>query len=106
MVPLPRRSLLIIAGKSRYTWLHAIDRKDIIGRRLSLTMRELSDEFLPPPVLSRPFLTVPSDDDKEKGSKEMTDSQSLGLELIKLASSFNGVCVAITSGELQRPQNL
>uniref|UniRef100_A0A5K3FRG9 Fe2OG dioxygenase domain-containing protein n=1 Tax=Mesocestoides corti TaxID=53468 RepID=A0A5K3FRG9_MESCO len=45
-VSLPRRSLLIIADKARFTWLHAINRNEVLMRRLSLTMRELSNEFL------------------------------------------------------------
>jgi len=45
LVHLPRRSLLIISGKARYEWMHAIRRGAIKQRRISLTFRELSPIF-------------------------------------------------------------
>ena len=45
-VPLPQRSLVIVHGLARYDWLHEIRRKHIISRRLAITLREFSREFL------------------------------------------------------------
>lgn len=45
-VPLPRRSLVVVRGQARHSWLHAIHRDHILSRRLGVTLRELSDEFL------------------------------------------------------------
>lgn len=44
-VVLPRRSLFMMSGKSRYEWMHGINPCYIKGRRVSITMRELSDEI-------------------------------------------------------------
>lgn len=88
-----------MAGKARFTWLHSVRREDILARRLSLTLRELSSEFLPPRQAIRSDAVCPSmkpEDDDEK-YPEMTPNQKLGLELIKTAATFRGVCVAITS---------
>mmetsp|Transcript_30633 Transcript_30633/g.48008 ORF Transcript_30633/g.48008 Transcript_30633/m.48008 type:complete len:135 (+) Transcript_30633:911-1315(+) len=46
-VPMPRRSVLIMSGNARYTWQHGIRRTDIVSRRVSVTCRELSDDFKP-----------------------------------------------------------
>ena len=46
-VPLPRRSLVVVEGPARYRWLHCIKRQHIVSRRLAVTLRELSPEFLP-----------------------------------------------------------
>ncbi|VDN96032.1 unnamed protein product [Rodentolepis nana] len=96
-VPLHRRDLLIMSGKARFTWYHAINREDIIARRLSLTLRELSDEYLPPYSMLRHYAICPEDitntnNDKVETSK-VTDNQKLGLELIKVAFSFSGISV-------------
>ena len=45
-VPLPRRSLLVMCGDGRFVWKHAIAREDITSRRISVTFRELSPQFL------------------------------------------------------------
>ncbi len=45
-VPLPRRSLVIVRGLARHSWLHAIHRRHVVSRRLGITLRELSEEFL------------------------------------------------------------
>ncbi|EPY40079.1 alkylated DNA repair protein alkB like protein 4 [Angomonas deanei] len=45
-VCLPRRCLFIMSGESRYTWMHGIRPESILNRRISMTMRELSDELL------------------------------------------------------------
>lgn len=45
VVPLPARSLVVVAGCSRHNWFHEIKRKDIVSRRLAMTFRELSLNF-------------------------------------------------------------
>ena len=44
-VPIPRRSLYVMSGKSRNEWQHGIEAKDVDGRRMVVTIRELTDEF-------------------------------------------------------------
>lgn len=44
-VLLPRRSFFILSGKSRYDWMHGIHPDHVRGRRISITLRELSDEI-------------------------------------------------------------
>ncbi|XP_023217459.1 alpha-ketoglutarate-dependent dioxygenase alkB homolog 4-like [Centruroides sculpturatus] len=46
-VPLYRRSLLVLHAEARIRWYHAIHRKHVDSRRLAMTFRELSKEFLP-----------------------------------------------------------
>uniref|UniRef100_A0A8C1ZEQ9 AlkB homolog 4, lysine demthylase n=1 Tax=Cyprinus carpio TaxID=7962 RepID=A0A8C1ZEQ9_CYPCA len=67
-VPLPRRSLIVLYGEARHRWKHAIHRKDIQGRRVCSTFRELSEEFL------------------QGGEQE-----KLGSELLDIALSFKGI---------------
>lgn len=43
---LPRRSLVVLYGKARYSWKHAIHRQHIKQRRVCSTFRELSAEFM------------------------------------------------------------
>lgn len=43
---LPPKSLFILAGCARYKWFHEIERQDVTSRRLAMTFRELSAEFL------------------------------------------------------------
>lgn len=45
-VPLNRRSIVVLFGPARYTWMHGIERSDITSRRLCCTFRELSNEFM------------------------------------------------------------
>lgn len=66
-VRLPRRSLVVLYGDARHRWKHAIHRKDIHGRRVCSTFRELSAEFLP-------------------GGQQ----EKLGSELLDIALSFQG----------------
>ena len=47
IINLNRRSLLILFDEARYKWLHEIRRDHIQERRLAITYRELSREFLP-----------------------------------------------------------
>lgn len=45
-VDLPRRSLIVLMGPARFVWEHSIKREHVMSRRLAMTFRELSDEFL------------------------------------------------------------
>lgn len=45
-VPLPQRSLIIVSGEARYVWQHAIHRAHIKDKRIAMTWRELTQEFL------------------------------------------------------------
>nr|CAB3221259.1 alpha-ketoglutarate-dependent dioxygenase alkB homolog 4-like [Phallusia mammillata] len=69
-IPLLRRSLVILSGEARYKWKHSIQRKDIHGRRLCCTFRELSTQFL--------------------GENDLHET---GSKLLKIASSFQGEVV-------------
>ena len=69
-VPLLRRSLVVVSGTSRYLWLHSIRREHVVGHRVAMTFRELSDEF------------------KEGGQEE-----ELGKQVLAIASTFSGTPV-------------
>lgn len=45
-VDLPRRSLMVLMGPARFVWEHSIKREHVTSRRIAMTFRELSDEFL------------------------------------------------------------
>jgi len=45
-VSLPRRSVYLLTGESRYEWKHGIPASSIPHRRVSLTIRELTSEFV------------------------------------------------------------
>lgn len=64
-IRLPPRSLFVLAGCVRYNWFHEIKRQDVVSRRLAMTFRELTAEFL-------------------DGGKE----SKLGKDLLKIASTF------------------
>lgn len=66
-VPLLRRSLIIVSAAARYKWKHAILPEDVEERRLAMTFRELSEEFM------------------TGGIREHE-----GAELLKLALTFQG----------------
>ncbi|XP_015346947.1 alpha-ketoglutarate-dependent dioxygenase alkB homolog 4 isoform X1 [Marmota marmota marmota] len=66
-IPIPCRSLLVLAGAARHQWTHAIHRRHIEARRVCATFRELSAEFSP-------------------GGAQ----QDLGRELLQMALSFQG----------------
>ena len=42
----PRRSVVILRENARNEWLHGIYPNHIIGRRIAITYRELSNEIL------------------------------------------------------------
>lgn len=65
LVPLARRSLIVVSGPARYKWKHAIQRLHVTSRRIAMTFRELSAEFA------------------VGGTKE-----SIGKELITVASNY------------------
>eukprot|EP00920_Eleutheroschizon_duboscqi_P018068 GHVT01043194.1.p1 GENE.GHVT01043194.1~~GHVT01043194.1.p1 ORF type:complete len:676 (-),score=40.63 GHVT01043194.1:430-2457(-) len=69
-VPLPCRGLFIGRGPARYVWLHAVRSHHIAKRRVALTMRELSAEFMP------------------GGVREQD-----GAELLRRAVTFSGIPV-------------
>ena len=66
-VPLPPRSLVVVQGHARHLWLHSIERRNIIQRRVGITLRELTNEFLP-------------------GG----DSEEIGRHLLDIAQQFTG----------------
>jgi DNA N6-methyl adenine demethylase len=45
-VAMPRRSLFVMMADSRHKWKHAIRADDILERRLAMTFRELTPEFI------------------------------------------------------------
>lgn len=45
-IVMPPRSLFVLSGCARYNWFHEIKREDVTSRRLAMTFRELSSEFL------------------------------------------------------------
>ena len=67
-IPMPRYSLVILKGVARHTWMHGIKREDVKSRRIAVTLRELSEEFL----TGEGYL-------------------QLGKSLLELASSYNGL---------------
>ena len=69
-VPLPAKSLLVVSGEARYIWKHAIHHEDIRRRRLAMTFRELSSEFMPGGI-----------------------NEKLGQEIIDISLGYNGVAV-------------
>ncbi|XP_064620505.1 alpha-ketoglutarate-dependent dioxygenase alkB homolog 4-like isoform X2 [Lineus longissimus] len=71
LVPMDRRSLITVFGPSRYEWKHGIRREDIRERRLAITFREFTPEFLP-------------------GGKQ----EELGEKVIQTALTFEGISVA------------
>ena len=70
IIPLPRRSLVIVQGEARHDWKHAIKRADITKRRLAMTFRELTPEFL-----------------------QGGENEAIGQELLQIAASFSGIAV-------------
>lgn len=46
-ISMPRRSLIVVSGTARGDWLHSIQRQHVTSRRVAITLRELSEEFLP-----------------------------------------------------------
>ncbi|CAH8845825.1 unnamed protein product [Trichobilharzia szidati] len=71
-VRLDRRSLVVVSGPARYLWQHEIRRSDIPTRRIAMTFRELSDIFTP------------------RTHDNLTSEQTIGKELLQIASTYNG----------------
>eukprot|EP01134_Creolimax_fragrantissima_P005200 CFRG5200T1 len=69
-VKLPRRSMIVSQGVMRHQWTHAILRKNIVDRRISVTLRELGQCFLPGQTY-----------------------EEIGSTMLELASKFQGTCV-------------
>lgn len=66
-IPMPRRSLVILEGEARHRWMHGIKREHVTSRRIAITLRELSEEFLTGETYS-----------------------IIGESLLQIASTFNG----------------
>ena len=45
-IHMPRRSLLVLYGDARYLWEHSLPREAVKSRRIAITLRELTPEFL------------------------------------------------------------
>ena len=45
-VPMKQQCLIVVYGAARHKWKHGIHRHDIHQKRLAITLRELSKEFL------------------------------------------------------------
>lgn len=45
-IPMPRRSLLVLYGPSRYLWEHRVLREDIVERRVCIAYREFTPPYL------------------------------------------------------------
>ena len=45
-IHMPRRSLLVLYGDARYKWEHSLPREAVNSRRIAITFRELTPEFL------------------------------------------------------------
>lgn len=45
-IPMPRRSLLVLYGPSRYAWEHRVLREDIVERRVCIAYREFTPPYL------------------------------------------------------------
>lgn len=69
-VLMPQRCLIVVYGAARQKWKHGIHRQDIHSKRLAVTLRELSEEFL-------------------EGGKRYSE----GKALLDIALSFNGHAV-------------
>ncbi|XP_039612552.1 alpha-ketoglutarate-dependent dioxygenase alkB homolog 4 [Polypterus senegalus] len=67
-IHLPQRSLVVVYGDARFKWMHAIQRQDILQRRICITFRELSPDFLQGGV-----------------------HESLGSQLLDIAHGFQGM---------------
>ena len=70
-VPLPQRSLVIVQGVARYQWQHSIHRRHILSRRIAITLREATVDFMPGGELY----------------------ESTGREILEAASSYQGTPV-------------
>lgn len=46
IIRMPARSLLVLSGPARYDWHHSIRKYDIKSRRIALTWRNFSEDFL------------------------------------------------------------
>ncbi len=44
---MPQRSLIVVSRCARFQWQHSIQRSHVTSRRVAVTLRELSGEFLP-----------------------------------------------------------
>ena len=59
--------MLVVQGPARYRWMHSIKREHIMGRRIGITLRELSEEFLVGGI-----------------------HESMGREILRIAGGYDG----------------
>ena len=50
LIPLRRRSLVVLTKEARFKWMHSISKAHIKSTRLAITLRELSGQFADDPV--------------------------------------------------------
>lgn len=50
LIPLKKRSLLVLSNEARYEWLHEIKKTHIKSLRIAINIRELSSEFIDTPT--------------------------------------------------------
>jgi len=67
-LPMPPRSMMVLYGPARDTWVHEVRRCDIKAKRIAIAFRELAEEFLP-------------------GGK----SEEVGKNVLERAARFDGV---------------
>ncbi|XP_032833397.1 alpha-ketoglutarate-dependent dioxygenase alkB homolog 4 isoform X2 [Petromyzon marinus] len=108
-VPSPRRSLVLLRGAARRSWLHAVRRGDVTSRRVCITLRELSAEFRPEPralaLLADEALgpegtarTGRAEPEEAAAATEVGELQSgrsaeIGAQLLATALTFRGIPV-------------
>uniref|UniRef100_A0A0G4GB93 Fe2OG dioxygenase domain-containing protein n=1 Tax=Chromera velia CCMP2878 TaxID=1169474 RepID=A0A0G4GB93_9ALVE len=96
LLPLPRRSLLILQGVARHFWLHGIEREHVRSRRIAVTLRELAPSWVPPAVSSSSCSVLPKEEGegqgkgKEEGSMSSSMLQEWGERLLQVAMSMEG----------------
>lgn len=84
-IKLPPRSLNVLYDDARYKWLHSIKRENIRERRVALTFRELTDEFLPAEAQASSTEPVSASERRKQVNRET------GRQLLELATHFDGV---------------
>ena len=69
-IHMPQRALLVLYGEARYKWEHSVPREAITARRIAVTLRELTPEFL------------------EGGAQA-----AVGMSILETALSFKGTVI-------------
>jgi alkylated DNA repair dioxygenase AlkB len=76
-VKLPRRSLAVLTGDSRYKWTHEIRKQDVTKKRISLTMRKVADQYVHGGMDNDVKGLDWEDDDKEDEFKDWNEEDVL-----------------------------